>query len=379
MAVETKRARETRASRPPRPPRPPTEDGRRLSTAGRALAVSALALFLAALLNAQSIYKSVYNQPEGTKREVALAFAGPLREVSMALRLDRPRAWFEDAIGREHATIDTEIALPPAPPAVTETTGSSGVGSDPTGEGPRTSTGPVEPEAPEKLVFTPRDPMRLWVAGDSLVITPGYAVLRAFGQNDAVEPVGDVEGRVATGLTRPDVFNWFQHVDEQVRQEKIDTAVFAFGGNDDHDYMTGVPKGVSLDEFGGPEWTKEYRRRVGGLMDTANRAGAIVVWLGLPITGDAAQSRRFRILNKAAAAEAARRPETVVYVDMYSLLSDDDGGYAPYLPDKGGRLVKVRADDGVHLERAGGDIVAKDVVRKLRPLIDVWSWEDDSG
>jgi hypothetical protein len=66
-------------------------------------------------------------------------------------------------------------------------------------------------------------------------------------------------------------------------------------------------------------------------------------------------------------------------VDLYSLLSDDDGGYAPYLPDKGGRLVKVRADDGVHLERAGGDIVAKEVVHKLRPLVDVWSWKDESG
>jgi hypothetical protein len=379
MAVETERAHETRPSRPPRPPRPPTEDGRRFSTAGRAFAVAALALFLAALLNAQSIYKSVYNQPEGTKREVALAFAGPLREVSMALRLDRPRAWFEDAVGREHATIDTEIALPPAPPARAETTEAPGVGSSPTGEGPPTSTGPVEPERPEKLTFTPRDPMRLWVAGDSLVITPGYAVFRAFGRNEAVEPVGDVEGRVATGLIRPDVFNWFNYVDEQVRKEKIDTAVFAFGGNDDHDYMTGVPKGVSLDGFGGPKWTKEYRRRVGGLMDTANQAGALVVWLGLPITGDAAQSRRFKILNQAAAAEAARRPETVAYVDLYSLLSDDDGGYAPYLPDKGGRLVKVRADDGVHLERAGGDIVAKEVVHKLRPLVDVWSWKDESG
>jgi hypothetical protein len=292
----------------------------------------------------------------------------------LALRLDRPRAWFEDAVGREHATIDVEIELPPAPPPRTETTGATGVGSDPSGEG-RTSTGPVEPEEPERLAFTPRDPMRLWVADDSLVITPGYAVYRAFGRNDAVELVGDLDGRVATGLTRPDVFNWFRHVDEQVREERIDTVVFGFGGNDDHDYMTGVPEGVSLHGFGGPKWTMEYRRRVGGLMDTANQAGALVVWLGLPITDDSAQSRRFRILNKAAAAEAVRRPDTVAYVDMYSLLSDDDGGYAPYLPDAGGRLAKVRTDDGVHVERAGGDLVAKEVVRRLRPLVDVWSWK----
>jgi uncharacterized protein len=372
MAVETERARRER----PRAGRAePTEDGRRLSTAARALVITALALLLAAFLNAQNIYKSVYNQPEGTQREVALAFAGPLREVSMALRLDRPRAWVEDAIGREHAEIDTKIVLPPPPP---RTDTSASPGSSPTGEGRGpTGTTPTEPDPPEKPAFTPEDPMRLWIAGDSLVITPGYAVYRAFGRNDAVERVGDVDGRVATGLTRPDVFNWFRHVDEQVRKENVDLVVFCFGANDDHDYMTGVPNGVSIDDFGGAAWTKEYRRRVGGLMDVANQAGAFVVWLGLPITNDGAQSRRWRLINRAVVAEAGKRQGKVAYVDMYGLLSDDDGEYAPYLPSKDGRLEKVRADDGVHLERAGGDIVAKQVVREVRGMVDVTSWRNE--
>ena len=371
MAVETERAQEVRRRRPPGPP---TEDGRRLATAGRALAVTALALSIAALLNAQNIYKSVYNQPEGTQRDVALAFAGPLREVSMALRLDRPRAWVESAIGREHATIDTEIVLPP-PPAqgtVTEPVAGPGTGTPTTPAGEEVPP-PAEPEKPERLAFTPEDPMRLWIAGDSLVITPGWAVLRAFGQNEAVERVGDVDGRVATGLTRPDVFNWFRHVDEQVKAKKIDTVVFCFGGNDDSGSMTGLPDGVSLGEFGGARWTKEYRRRVGGLIDTANQGGAFVVWLGLPITKDGGQSRRWKVINRAIRAEVEERPGKSAYVDMYGLLSDD-GDFAPYLPAKDGQLVKVRADDGVHLERAGGDIVAKQVVRELRRVYDLWSW-----
>jgi hypothetical protein len=370
MAVETERARD---AGPRGPLGPPSEDGRRLSTAARALAVTALALFFAALLNAQSIYKSVYNQEEGARRDVALAFAGPLREVSMALRLDRPRAWFEDAIGREHATIDTEIVLPEPAPPQTDTTPAAepgaGTATTPVGEG----EAPPPPAEPAKPVFTPENPMRLWIAGDSLVITPGYAILRAFGRNDAVERVGDVDARVATGLARPDVFNWFRYVDEQVRKKEIDTAVFAFGGNDDSGDMTGLPDGVALDGFGGPKWTKEYRRRVGGLMDTASQAGAFVVWLGLPITKDAAQSRRWRVVNRAARAEAEERAGTVAYVDMYDLLSDD-GAFAPYLRSDDGQLVKVRADDGVHLERAGGDIVADQVVRELRRAVDVWSW-----
>ena len=55
MAVESDRAREVG---PRGPLGSPTEEGRRFSTAARALAVTALALFLAALLNAQNIYKS---------------------------------------------------------------------------------------------------------------------------------------------------------------------------------------------------------------------------------------------------------------------------------------------------------------------------------
>jgi uncharacterized protein len=367
MAVESDRAGE---AGPRGPLGSPTEEGRRFSTAARALAVTALALFLAALLNAQSVYKSVYNQPEGTQREVALAFAGPLREVSMALRLDRPRAWFESAIGREHATIDTEIVLPPPPPAVTTPVEEPGTG---TPTEPTNGRAPAPPAEPEKLAFSPQKKMRLWVAGDSLVITPGYAIYRALGRNAAVEKVGDVDGRVATGLTRPDVFNWFRHVTEQVERRTIHAVVFCFGANDDHDLMTGVPKGMSLDGFADPKWTKEYRRRVGGLMDIVNRAGGFVVWLGLPVTDDAGQSRRWRLINRATLAEAQRRPDTVAFVDMDGLLSKD-GEFASYLRNDDGELLKVRAPDGVHLERAGGDIVAREVARRVRQAYDLSSW-----
>jgi hypothetical protein len=371
MAVESERIREVG---PRGPLGSPAEEGRRLATAGRALVVMVLALVLAALLNAQNIYKSVYNKPEGTQREVALAFAGPLREVSMALRLDRPRAWFEDAIGREHATIDTEIVLPTPPSPTTTTTVPGEATGVPTGE--RTPQAPAEPEQPDRIVFTPRNKMRVWIAGDSLVITPGYAIYRALGANEAVQKLGDIDGRLATGLTRPDVFNWFREIADQVKERRPDLVVLDFGGNDDHDLMTGLPEGLTLDGFGEAKWIEEYRRRVGGVMDIVNQAGGFVVWLGLPITKDAAQSRRWRLLNRAALAEAQRRVGKVAFIDMYGLLSRN-GEFASYLENEDGELEKVRAPDGVHLELAGGDIVAKQVVREVRQVYDYWSWKDE--
>jgi hypothetical protein len=63
--------------------------------------------------------------------------------------------------------------------------------------------------------------------------------------------------------------------------------------------------------------------------------------------------------------EAARRPAQVSYLDTYFFFAGPDGGYAQYVRDPSGRLVKVRADDGVHFERAAGDRIAEEVLRRL--------------
>ena len=48
-----------------------------------------------------------------------------------------------------------------------------------------------------------------------------------------------------------------------MKELKPNVVVLNFGGNDDHSYMTGLPEGVSIGDFGGPErGAREYRRRV---------------------------------------------------------------------------------------------------------------------
>ena len=42
-----------------------------------------------------------------------------------------------------------------------------------------TASGEQGPATPAKVAFTPKQKLRLWVAGDSLVITPGYSIVRA--------------------------------------------------------------------------------------------------------------------------------------------------------------------------------------------------------
>ena len=126
--------------------------------------------------------------------------------MSHALLLDRPRKGVQALIGRSGADeIDTDDR-PARRPRVTP---EAGADARPHDDARRSRSTPAKPR---KLAFTPKKKLRIWVAGDSLVITPGYAIVRAAGASPAIESVGDVDGRVATGLTRPDVFNWFDEI-----------------------------------------------------------------------------------------------------------------------------------------------------------------------
>ena len=275
-----------------------------------------LALLFGALLLAPGMHKAAFNGQPGTKRDVALALTGGLNHVSHALFLDRPRQLVQDAMGRDHADeINVAIVAPPPtePTPATTTT--------------PTATTPVKkpaakPKPPAKIAFSPKKKMRIWVAGDSLVITPGYAIVRAAGGSPAIESVGGVDGHVATGLTRPDVFNWFQEIATKVKELKPNVVVLNFGGNDNHGYMTGLPQGVSIGDFAGPSWSKEYLRRLRIVMDTINRAGATVVWIGLPIVSSPTVTDAFDKINAIVVKEAKRRgPKKAIYIDTYTMFA----------------------------------------------------------
>jgi hypothetical protein len=341
-----------------RPHRRQAEGGRRLHSAGSAIAVSLLALLASVLLNAPGLHKSATIQPEGWKRDAALAVTGPLESVSGALLLDRPRSALKAALGRsDDDEIDTAVAVP-----------------EPTLEEPGDDDPPTTPPKREK--FSPDRKLRLWIAGDSLVVVPGESLLRTAAGNRAIARGGKVDGRIASGLERPDVFNWFRHVRDELKAKKPHAVILMLGANDDHGFMTGLPEGREIGSFGSPGWAAEYRRRVAAIMDTVSQGGAFLVWIGLPISRDAEQTRRYDTINAIVQSEAAKRPGRASYLDTYFYFAGDDGGFAQYISDDTGRLVKMRAADGVHFERPAGDLIAKEVLKRLEARYDLTGWRN---
>jgi len=343
------------AERRRRPRRRTGEGGRRLHSAGSAIVVSLAGLLIALLLNAPGLHKSAAIQPEGWKRDAALAVTGLLESISGALLIDRPRRALKAVLGRSNDDeIDTAVALP-EPPA---------------------DDAPATP--PRRETFTPTRKLRVWIAGDSLVVVPGESILRAITGNPAVTPVGKIDGRIASGLERPDVFNWFTHVRAQMQKKKPKAVVVMLGGNDDHGFMTGLPEGREVGSFGSSSWRTEYRRRVATIMEAIVRNGAFLVWIGLPNTHDGEQTDRYDVINAIVQSEASRRPGRAAYLDTYFFFAGANGGFAEYIADETGKLVKMRADDGVHFERPAGDLIAKKVVEHLQERFDLTSWSGSS-
>jgi uncharacterized protein len=320
------------------------------TSAARGIAVLVLGLAFAALLNAEGLRKQAEIQPQGFERRLALHLTRPLVAVSRALHLTTPRHELQVAIGRESEDrIDSAVHLGLPPPA----------GPLPPAHQTRHRQRTQRP----KPRFTAAHPLRVWVAGDSLAQVPGEGVERLSPSLDVLP----VESRLSTGLARPDLYNWYTRFREVVAKLHPKVAVLSFGADDAHGYLAGVPKGRTVGPLGSASWSAEYRRRVDGVTRELNAAGVYVVWLGLPIPDGPGFKKSFPIVNRVIEAVAAEHPKTSTFVDTWHLLDDAHGRYTPYLRVHG-KLTLMRLPDGVHYTAAAGDLIAQQILGRLRKL-----------
>ncbi len=310
-----------------------------------------LALTLSALLNARALYKAAFTQPEGPGRDVALAITGPLRDFSDAAGLTQFRAAAANVLGLgSKDSIVTDIGLTPRPAA----------------RGPAATV--------KRIAFSPKRKMRLYFGGDSLSETPGLAMEKLALTTRVIAPE-PVDFHISSGLNRPDYFNWFKHLRDELKRKNPDVVVLMFGDNDADAFMTGVPPGTSIQTFGDAAWNREYRRRVGGMMDmAASRPGRLVVWLGEPQMADADLNQKVKVLNEVYRSEAAKRPGRVTFFDTYAMMSPNGSPYSDTLTVDGEQRL-VREPDGEHITLDGGNVVAAAVLKLLGRKFDLTSWQ----
>ncbi len=300
--------------------------------AGIALFVTIGALILGLLLNAADIRRTAERQPLGWQRSVAVALVEPVYHVSTFLRLDRPRAALDSAMGRE-------TALPPATqsPEVTPSAPST----------TSTSLAVTTTTVPGRRVVTEEEPLVMYIGGDSMVGQFGPMLQNRANRSGMVD--SEFVYEFESGLSRPDFVDWPERLDGVREELDPDVFVLYFGGNDAQAIY--MPDGTWI-PFDTPEWEAEYRRRVAEVMSTLDADGRWVYWMGMPIVQSETFRPRVELMNSVYESVADEYTR-VTFVESWSVFVDADGNYSEYLRDESGDLVDMRLNDGVHFTTAG--------------------------
>lgn len=319
--------------------------------APRVIAIVLTALVLGALLNAEALLATAERQPFGTTRTVAVGLAQPLAEFSRTIRFTAPRSAIEELLRGDPGLV---LAQPqPAPP--TEAAGVGDPSPTPSATVPATAEvtpSPTPSPTPTERVITAADPLRVYVAGDSMVGQFGPA-MQNLGEDTGVVTT-EVRYEFSSGLTRPDFIDWPKEMVKVGRTLDPDVIVFFIGGND--------PQPLKLDDVvyepGEGPWVEEYRSRVSTFMQQLVDDGRRVYWVGMPIARDADYSERMAMLNGIYASEAEAH-EAVTFVPSWDLFAGPDGRFSEYLPNAKGEVVDMRLNDGIHLTTAGAYRLAR--------------------
>ena len=315
--------------------------------AGRVFIVMLVCLLLWGFLFAPTLKRAAEASPEGTRRSAALALLRPVAAISDMLQITKVTDAVEQALGRNpDEAPGGGIVVPPEP--IPSNSGGGGHG----GHGDVHTQGPIRKP-------TGNDKLRVVVVGDSLASGLGVSLERVL--KPSLVRVSR-QGRISTGLARPDYFDWFAALTEIVNNFRPDLVVVMLGENDNQALRT--PSGREVTPVGTFGWPQAYQKRVSDFMHLATSKGARVVWAGLPIVSD---TGRWGIIERQNSVfeGAAAQVDNVAYVDTWDLFSAPGGGYTAYYRN-GSNVQLVRETDGLHFNTTGYELLARAVAEMAR-------------
>lgn len=326
--------------------RPPP--GRRGLPAGRTFVVLLVTLLVWTLLYAPELRRSAEAHPVGTRRSVSLAILTPIAWLSDTIGLSvitdgAARLTGRDPEGQIGGDID-DSDVEPLPPAPSFT---------------------APPEPPPIIDSDIREPsnrkkLRVVVVGDSLAQGIGYFAERVFKPYFVTV---NRQGRISTGLSRMDYFNWQSEMRTIVERIRPDLTIVLIGENDNQALL--LANGDVEEPIGQPGWPTGYAERVEKLAKTATSGDGHVMWVGLPVTRDT-NRWEFTQRQNDIFEEVADRLPNVAFVDTWELFSRPDGGYTAYHRDPSGRVRLIRADDGIHFNSDGYTLLMREIAKAAR-------------
>jgi uncharacterized protein len=338
----------------------------------RVLLVGVVCFAVWLLLDAPSLEQSARISPIGSRRAASLTFLRPLSAISRGIGLSHVVGWADEAMGRTPGggpRLATPVRVHPSGRHRRRPGSRKHSAPPPPPPPPPRSTSPISPPlvtiAPLPLHPTVTDPLRVLAVGDSIGIDLGQPLVNDLSATGVV--TATLDGKVDTGLSRPDYFNWPDELRIDLANDRPQLVVVMMGANDPQSLVGGS----SMPAYGTPLWNSSYGQRVGSFIDEASSAGAHVLWVGMPPMEGTQLNGEMTVVNGIVQSEVASRPGSATFLDSDLILGDGQGNFSAYLANSSGVEVNIRTPDGIHLSPGGGERLAQAVISSVQLTLNV--------
>ncbi len=193
--------------------------------------------------------------------------------------------------------------------------------------------------------------------GDSLGNDLGWGLARELGHDNQVTLVqGD---KSSSGLTTPWFYNWPAKEATLIRQYHPQLVVIMFGANDEQNLRVDG----HVVAFASAPWISAYTKIVQQIASTATKAGAYVLWVGMPIMGPNGYRQNMVTVNSVFAAVEATTPG-MTYLPTWDLFANTRHQYQDNARVNNVPSV-LRATDGIHFSYVGENVIATYVTKSI--------------
>lgn len=229
---------------------------------------------------------------------------------------------------------------------------------------------PATPEpAPAEVAAAPSGPRKVLVLGDSLAATGFGAMLEK-----RLDEHPDIEcfrkAKSATGLARPDFYDWESEAKKAVDQRKPDLVVVIMGGNDGQDLTSKTGKGKRV-AWKSDGWNDAYKARVADFLSEISADGRKVLWLGLPRTGTTSFEQKLTTIREVQSQALSDFGDAGVYLDTTPFITTDAGELIDSATIGKRKAQALREEDGIHFTMAGSEFFADKVYPEVLKVLGV--------
>lgn len=155
--------------------------------------------------------------------------------------------------------------------------------------------------------------------------------------------------KVSSGLTNQTYYDWPSTARKLVEKYNPDY-VFVLLGTNDAQGMMYNGKGLA---FSKDLWVEEYANRVKKIKEIVENNKSTWYWIGLPVTKDKGFNDRLQVIRNIQSEHTKEH-----YISVESIFGKNDHSEPINM--------KLRAPDGIHLNASGSDLVAKELLTKLK-------------